>query len=90
MKKKSVMEVERSVNFNDDDSQHPLETFDTLPELISVGVYKVPASNAYVSFTMHTKEGRVTKLLVEEPNSRQIAEDSAKISFVSEFMAPHE
>lgn len=85
------LEIERSVTF-DTEVPHPLlqsmsaEDIEEIPELTSVGVYKVKGSPYYVSFTMKSKGGNVTKLTVDEPNIRQVAEESAKIAFVKEFM----
>ena len=57
------------------------------PEIQSIGVFKVPGTNHYVSFTMITKGKEVISIEVEEPNLRAIAEESAKISFVEKFMS---
>lgn len=91
MAKKTKVDVERSVTF-DTEVPHPLvesmkaEDEEELPELTSVGVYKVPGRPYYVSFVMKSRGTVVTKVFVEEPNIRQVAEESAKISFVKEFM----
>lgn len=91
MKKTPKVEIERSVQF-DTETPHPLltamsaEDIEALPELTAVGIYKVPDSPYYVSFKIKSKGGLVTHLKVEEPNIRQVAEESAKIDFVNEFM----
>ncbi len=91
MKKAPKPTVERSMVF-DPPTPHPLveliesEDLDKVPELTSIGMYKMPGSKYYTSFVMKSKGGQITKLTVEEPNIRQVAEESAKISFVNEFM----
>lgn len=84
-------ELVRSMVF-DPPVEHPLVTFgesddfDQVPELVSVGMYHIPDSKNFVAFKMVSKGGQVLKLEVEEPNLRAIAEESAKIFFVREFM----
>jgi pheromone shutdown protein TraB len=70
---------------------HPLESIlakDTskLPEIKSVGYMRVSAnSNSWVSYTITSKGDKIISIEVDEPNLRQIAEESAKISFVNSF-----
>lgn len=61
---------------------------DDLPEIKSVGFAKLPdgGSNAWVSYVITTKGKEVISIEVDEPNLRQIAEESAKISFVNQFI----
>jgi len=54
-------------------------------ELIAVGYSRVNGTNTYSAYTIHVKGGRVSKIICEEPNLKGIAEESAKISFVSNF-----
>jgi hypothetical protein len=56
------------------------------PEIKSVGYMRVsPTSNSWVSYVITTKGDKVLSIEVDEPNLRQIAEESAKINFVSTF-----
>lgn len=56
-------------------------------ELKSVGYFKIPGSNhSYVSYTITSVGGKVTEIICDEPNMKAIAEESAKISFVSHFV----
>lgn len=70
---------------------HPIEVLysgdqESMPEVKSVGYMKVPGTNQYVSYVITTKGSEVLKFEVEEPNLRAIAEESAKISFVTNFI----
>ncbi len=91
MTKKSKPVIERSVTF-DNEKSHPMiqamesEDQEDLPEITSIGIHKVPNTAYYVSFVMKSRGTTVTKILVEEPNIRQVAEESAKISFMAEFV----
>lgn len=56
------------------------------PELKAVGFARLSeTSNNWVSYTITTKGDKVTKIEIDEPNMRQIAEESAKVSFVTEL-----
>lgn len=66
---------------------HIFETMDELPELTSVGYCKASEGrNSWVSYTMTTKGDKVIKIECDEPNLKEIAEESAKIAFVSNFI----
>lgn len=66
---------------------HIFETMKELPELVSVGYCKASDErNSWVSYKMTTKGNKIIKIECDEPNLRQIAEESAKISFVSSFV----
>lgn len=56
------------------------------PIVKSVGYCKIPNSNLYLSFIIHTQGANVIKVEVEEPNLRPIIEESAKLNFVNIFM----
>jgi hypothetical protein len=59
---------------------------DAMPTLKSVGFVKLkPGSTSWVSYTLITKGKEVLSMEVDEPNLRDIAEESAKIAFVSAF-----
>lgn len=81
--------VERTMTF-DPPNRHQLkeliesDDLDEVPELVSVGMYKVGGN--WVSFVMESKGSQVTKITLDEPNLRPIAEESAKINFVNKFM----
>lgn len=74
----------------ENDKEHIMATLldsKSAPEVKSVGVFHVPGTNNYVSFTMITKGNEVISIEVDEPNLRAIAEESAKINFVQTFMS---
>lgn len=90
-KKTKESVVTPSVKFDNDTKEHALTSIisdeENAPIIQSVGIFRIPSTNHYVSFVMHTKGTQVVKIDVEEPNLRAIAEESAKISFVSAFMS---
>lgn len=55
------------------------------PELTTIGYARVPGTNTYASFVVKFKDGVMTSMVVDEPNLKIVAEDSAKISFVNEL-----
>lgn len=59
---------------------------ENMPVLKSVGFAKVKGTSTWVSYVITSKGNDVLKIEVEEPNLRQIAEETAKISFVNELM----
>lgn len=61
-----------------------------LPILKSVGYCHMAGTNTYVAYTITSKGGQILKIECEEPNLKAIAEESAKIFFVSNFMAGDE
>lgn len=70
---------------------HPLvDAFknpENLPTLKSVGYCRIP--EGWISYVITTKGKEVLSIDVEEPNIlRPIAEESAKIAFVSNFIDP--
>lgn len=81
--------VKPTVSFNDS-KEHVLATLlaeNSAPVIESVGVFKVPNTNRYVSFVMKTQGKEVISIEVNEPDLRAIAEEAAKISFVDKFMS---
>ncbi len=58
-----------------------------LPVMISVGLAEVPGTNTYMAYTMKSKGSQILSIEVEEPNLRLIAEESAKLFFVNNFMS---
>lgn len=60
------------------------------PELTAVGYARIPGTNNYASYVITFKGDQVTKMTVDEPNLKRIAEDSAKTTFVSELMKDEE
>ena len=86
--KKSI--VRPTVTFQNDTKEHAMEAIlnkEAPPVVKSVGVFKLPNTNQYVSFYMETQGDKVIKIEVEQPNLKAIAEESAKISFVNTFMS---
>lgn len=86
--KKSKIVVEPSLKF-DDGKPHVFE------KMVEDGkkVYKAvgygpmgDGSGKYTSYVLHIKGDEVFKAEVEEPDIRGIAEESAKMAFVREFM----
>ena len=67
---------------------NPFVTYfdDESPELTSVGFTRLPNTNTYVSYTVHSKGGVITKIVCDEPNLKIVAEETAKISFVNYFV----
>lgn len=60
---------------------------DKIPTIKSVGCMRVsPDSNSWISYTILTKGREVISIEVDEPNLRGVAEESAKINFVQQFM----
>lgn len=67
--------------------KHPLQQeWDkhNYPELRAVGYGKL--EGRWVSYIITTKGPNVTKIEIDEPNMRQIAEESAKVNFVTTLM----
>lgn len=60
------------------------EIEDGLP-MKAVGVVRRPGFNDWVAFTVELEGTTVTKIEVEEPNIRMVAEDTAKVAFVHAF-----
>ena len=95
-KAKKLQEVKESVivpSIQIEGKEHALQELfnkEDAPEIKSVGYAKVPGTNQYISYTITSKGTEVVKIEVEEPNLRQIAEESAKICFVNTFMTVEE
>jgi len=56
-----------------------------LPEMKAVGYSRLPGGQ-WVSYVVTFQGARVIKVEVEEPNLRAIAEESAKMAFVTNFV----
>lgn len=88
VKKKVVYPTMRFVG----DKEHALEKLfdgdpEKIPEIKSIGYMRLPRSNnEYVSFVITSKGREIIKIEVDQPNTRSIVEESAKILFVSTFM----
>lgn len=80
-KKKSV--VETSVIFEGE--TNPLVSIFEDMEIKSIGYMRVPNKNTFASYVVTSKGEKILKIEVDEPNLRPIAEESAKIHFVSNF-----
>lgn len=57
-----------------------------LPVLKSIGYALVGAGNSWVSYVIKSRGKEILSIEVSEPNLRQIAEESAKTDFVTNFM----
>lgn len=70
--------------------KHILETLyesGSAPEIKAIGYTRMgKGPNAWVSYVATIKGDKVIKIQVDEPNMRGIAEESAKINFVTEFI----
>lgn len=71
---------------------HPLtDMFKQKPELLqtltSIGIYRIPDSNKFVSYVIKSKGAEIVSLEVSEPDLRAIAEEASKIAFVELFMS---
>ncbi len=60
------------------------------PELTAVGYARIPGTNTYASYVMKIKAGVVISMIVDEPNMKAVAEDSAKVCFVNELTREEE
>ena len=58
---------------------------DNSPELTAVGYARIPRTNEYVSYVIKIKDGIVISMVVDEPNLKAVAEDSAKVLFINEL-----
>lgn len=88
MKKTVKPEIMRTVTF-EGQTAHPLEPLfekDDGREIISIGMVRLPDSKYFSFYKIWSKGGQITKVELEEPNTRQVVEETAKISFVREFM----
>lgn len=85
VKKKSI--VQPTVTFGDDKQHVVAELLDSEnpPVITSIGYMRVPNKNTFVAYTIKSKGREILSIEVEEPNLRMIAEDSAKMFFVSNF-----
>lgn len=82
--------VKPSVVF-EGDKEHALITLfrgpeEELPLVKSIGYMKLPGHNKYVSYVITSKGDKVLSFEVEQPDFRAIAEEAAKIAFVTCFM----
>lgn len=57
------------------------------PEITSIGYVNLPDTNKFVSYTIRSKGREIIHMEVGEPDSKAIAEDEAKLNFVTNFMA---
>ncbi len=61
------------------------------PEIKAVGYMRLgKEKHSWVSYTITTRGTAVTKIEIDEPNMREIAEESAKIAFVENLIGPSE
>ncbi len=91
VKESSPAEVVKPSVIFEGDKEHALITLfrgpeDELPLVKSIGYMKLPNYNRYVSYVITTKGDKVVSFEVEQPDLKAIAEESAKISFVTCFM----
>lgn len=76
------------------DSKHKNELIEHIkedePELSAVGYARIPGTNNYAAYVIKFKGNQITSMVVDEPNLKSIAEESAKINFVNEFVRSEE
>ncbi len=83
--------IVKTVISTEGESEHPLSVAvsgpeSDQPEIKSVGFMRASNnSNSWVSYVIISKGDKVISITVDEPNMRQVAEESAKISFVNLF-----
>lgn len=76
----------------DGDKDHALQELfkeGNAPILKSVGLVKIdtlPGLGKFVAYVITTQGDKVLNIEVEQPNLREIAEETSKISFVTTFM----
>lgn len=71
------------------DQKHAFEAMfesDKMPTLKSVGYAQLEGTSHFVSYVLTTRGKEVLNIEVSEPNLRSITEDSAKITFIDQFM----
>jgi hypothetical protein len=89
-KKKNSDIVTETIKFDGDEKQHVLKTLfdgEDVPTLTSIGYMGIPGTNKFVSYIIKSKGREIINIEVGEPDFRAIAEDEAKVNFVSAFMA---
>lgn len=76
------------------DSKHKNELIEHIkedePELSAVGYARIPGTNNYAAYVLKFKGDKIISMVVDEPNLKSIAEESAKINFVNEFVRSEE
>lgn len=79
------------------DKEHALRVLfkeESAPIIKSVGCIRIPGLNvqggSYVSFVMTSKGSEILSIVVEQPNLRAIAEESAKMAFVDTCLSGEE
>lgn len=83
--------VQPTISF-DGDKEHALKALfkeDKAPVLKSIGYATIPGVERYgryVSYVITSQGDKILNIEVGQPNLKAIAEDEAKISFVTEFM----
>lgn len=85
--KKTQSVIKPSVRI--DGAPHVMETLETegsLPTLRSIGFAPLGPGNQWVSYVMTSRGNEVISVEVDEPNMRQVAEESAKTNFVQLLM----
>lgn len=81
--------VEPSIRVVGEKNKHPMQDLvegKNCPVIVSVGILRVPETNTYMSYAIHTQGLKVIKVEVEEPNVKGIAVESCKCEFVSRFI----
>lgn len=60
------------------------------PELMAVGMARIPGTNEYAAYTIKIVGDKVVKMTVDEPNLKRISEETAKIAFIDTFINSEE
>ena len=57
------------------------------PEFSSIGLFKIPNTNQYVSFTMHIKGTEIVKIVCDEPNLKGITTAYLHRGYRNDFLS---
>lgn len=63
---------------------------DNQPEIVGIGFARIPGTKDYAAYTIKIVGDKVVKMIVDEPNLRNIAEESSKILFAEAFIRDEE
>jgi len=90
--KEEVSTIIKPIIKEEEGTKHPLSILFTqkpelLQELTSVGLFRLPDTNKFISYTIKSKGTEVISIEVSEPDLRAICEETSKIAFVENFMS---
>lgn len=82
--------IEPTLNFENHNNEFITHVKEEQPELTAVGYARIPGTNNYAAYVIKFQGDKIIKMVVDEPNLKNIAEESAKIQFVNEFVRNEE